>query len=207
MAERMRPAYSTIASCTASRVIFFLVSSISFVGCGTSTLYVQSLDVRAPLHQPPLFTTPDSTTFEARVVTHYSQTGGPWRLPGRISNHTNVNARGIYEIDSVLNVGGYTYIERAGVNSHRYRGSNFTWSLPRSSLSLHLDMPISNNASLVLGLRNNGVHWEQYTPPYGRSGRLLLLDIFLIIDVFWCGTPARTFLHTPHLALLGFLSL
>ena len=162
MAERMRPAYSTIASCTASRVIIFLVSSISFVGCGTSTLYVQSLDVRAPLHQPPLFTTPDSTTFEARVVTHYSQTGGPWRLPGRISNHTNVNARGIYEIDSVLNVGGYTYIERAGVNSHRYRGANFTWSLPRSSLSLHLDMPISNNASLVLGLSHSMIESTRF---------------------------------------------
>ncbi len=142
-------------------VILGLVVILLFNGCAASSLYLQGLEVSGPIYQPPIFTTPDSTTYEGRLHVSISKGLGP-RLGGRAPGHSNVNSLGIFQVDSIYDKDRFNLIEPDGVNLYEFRGENLAWFVPRSSFALDLEVPMSNSFSFVLGTSYSSVNSRHF---------------------------------------------
>ncbi len=127
---------------------------LSASGCVPSW-HLQSVSVSGPLHEPALHLQRTTEQPGFRI--------NPWqnvytqreRL-GNISGHTQVNAAGVYQVDSVVDAGGTHYYENPA-NTHQYQGQNFTWRLPSISGGASFDVDVSSNVSLFGGLGMSSV--------------------------------------------------
>ena len=132
--------------------IYFLLSFIILLSSCTTitdTLYVQDVNVKGPINQPPLRVTKKDTaafTISPKVFINSKRD-----YNGLIKGHTKVNSEGFFQVDTFSNENGITYRETPGVNVFEFEGENLHWSLPDYFVGLDIDLPISRRIVLSGG--------------------------------------------------------
>lgn len=138
-------------------VVACSLTGLIIAGCVTQSVYLQNTRVEGPITTPPLFVVEQE---QAQVGTVRLSVGASvtpdQRIEGRAAGHSKVNAAGIYQVDTVINGGQVNYIERNGVNTREFMGTNFRWDLTRFTASLQADFRIARNLSFI-----GGVHYSQ----------------------------------------------
>jgi hypothetical protein len=146
---------------------FIKLSSIVFMvgltGCTTTNL--QNLAVEGPMFQPPLHLTKDSTrTVQlhpwATMVTPDSRTG-------RIGGHTQVNSKGIYQVDTNKTTTPYSFTETPNANTYDFYGTNFSWKLPSALYGLDIDILLERNLAISFGGAHSSINGSPYWQAYG----------------------------------------
>ena len=131
----------------------FLAVALSaglFVGCASQSVYLQGINVDGPQAQPPLFITKENKQGDFRVAPRI-QINDRTPLVGRATGHSNVNTRGVYQVDTVGNNGVIKYIEQNGVNTKPFAGRNFSWEPTRFNASVDFEYVAAKNFSFVGG--------------------------------------------------------
>lgn len=130
-----------------SAILFLLVAS----GCATQSVYLQSLSVHGPQSQTPLFITKDNTPGEFRIAPRFSL-NDKTPIIGRATGHSNVNAAGVYQVDTVNQNGVVRYFQRSGVNTKPFEGRNFRWEPTKFSASVDFEYLAVSQIAFVGGL-------------------------------------------------------
>ncbi len=137
---------------------------INFVGCTTinQTLYLQNIEVSGPMNNPPLSITTGQKqggfTFSSRFSINDNN-----QLSGRIEKHTNVDAGGIYRVDTVLNGDGSRIYKESNKNFNEYKGKNLKWNLPNFLAAVNVDYAAGNHIALNLGLNYSVQNQSSFT--------------------------------------------
>ena len=121
-------------------------AGLIFSGCTITNL--QRVEVEsAPVQQAVRIAdpSPDGELY-ARGFLSFNQDN---RLQTQVRQHTEVNARGVFEVEESSRGG---YIERAGVNTFPFRGDNFVWDLPEWEGGVELEFPFSESMVLSGGV-------------------------------------------------------
>ncbi len=123
------------------------------LGCATQSVYLQNIQIEGPLSVPPLFVVDEG---EEKIGAFRLSVGASvapdQRIEGRADGHSKVNAAGVYQVDTVVNGGDVRFIERNGVNTHDFEGTNFRWTLAPLTVSLQGDYRMARSVSVVGGL-------------------------------------------------------
>ena len=136
----------------------FIATSITFFlsTCTTITdsLYVQDVNVKGPISQPPIKVTGrDSTSF---TISPKFFINSNRNYNSQIEGHTNVNSDGIFQVDTVRNGNEITYKMAGGKNIFSFEGENLHWSIPDYMVGLDLDIAISRKVALTGGFSLSG---------------------------------------------------
>jgi hypothetical protein len=136
--------------------IIFIVISISFLfgSCTTitDTLYVQNVDVKGPINQPPVrVTRKDSTSF---TISPKFFINSNKKYSGLIDGHTPVNSEGIFQVDTIKNENSYKIA--LGENTFDFEGENLNWSIPDYFVGVDIDIAISKKVALSGGFSLSG---------------------------------------------------
>jgi len=137
--------------------IFISVSITFFLGsCTTITdsLYVQDVNVKGPINQPPIrISGKDSTTF---TISPKFFINSSRIYNARIDGHTQVNSEGIFQVDTIIDGNEKTYKIAEGKNTFEYTGENLHWSIPDYMVGLDLDIALSRKVALSGGFNLSG---------------------------------------------------
>lgn len=130
-----------------------LVGSISFLlsACTTitDTLYIQNVDVRGPINQPPIRVTGKDSTFLTVSPKFFINSNKSYS--GLIEGHTPVNSGGVFQFDTITSDNGKTYKVTPDVNRYEFEGENLNWTIPDYFVGLDLDIAISRKVALSGG--------------------------------------------------------
>lgn len=126
-----------------------LVVLVGFIFSGCTITNLQRVAVDAPAVQHPVRITdaPQRGQLVTRGFLSYNQ--DPLQLT-QIDQHTEVNARGVYEVEAIEGESGF--IERAGVNVFPFRGDNFEWQVPAWQGGMEMEFPFSGGMAVTGGL-------------------------------------------------------
>ena len=134
------------------KIFSFILFLFCFCSCGTSVtdyLYVQDVDVKGPINQPPIRVTGrDSTVFTISPKFFYNSNK---RYNGLIDGHTKVDSKNIFEVDTVISGSNVTYTEVSDANTYEFKGENLHWNIPDYFVGLDFDIAISRKAALSGG--------------------------------------------------------
>ncbi len=126
--------------------ILFSLSSCSQI---TDTLYVQDVNVKGPINQPPIRVTgKDSSSF---TITPKFFINTKKSYDGLVEGHTKVNSEGFFQVDTIRNGDEVTYRETAGVNNFQFEEENLHWSMPDYLVGLDIDIALSRKIALSGG--------------------------------------------------------
>ena len=125
-------------------------------GCTTTeyTLYLQDVQVKGPISQPPVPITDRNQEKPLRITPHFSFNPTSGRtLGGQIDGHSPVDANGRYQVDAVIDTFYHTisFHERPGANNFSFSGQNLRWEQPSSSMGVDVDYTFSKHWALSLG--------------------------------------------------------
>jgi hypothetical protein len=122
-----------------------LLISLILSGCADiqQTIYLQNAEINGPLNHPPIYISDNRNTI----------TVSPWlsfntkdQITGR-SNHSNVNANGIYQVDTIRD-GGQIYYGKSNANIYTYTENNVKWNIPEVKAGVDMDLPLSKSISI-----------------------------------------------------------
>jgi len=145
-----------VLSFVLSMVLCLFVSA-----CSTRDIYVQELEARGHLFAPPLFVTDSTAPGKFRIIPTISA-GRSTTLEGVVERHTNVNANGIYQLDTTYYGNGITLRETPGANRFIYQGKNFRWSVPDLVFGIDGDIALSKSFSLAFGIQYSAQESERF---------------------------------------------
>lgn len=132
--------------------LIVLPSLLAF-GCATQSVYLQNVQIDGPLSVPPVFLVgEEEEPIGAFRLTVGASVAPNQRIEGRADGHSKVNAAGVYQVDTVVNGSEVRYIERNGVNTHEFEGTNFSWELAPFTASVQADYRVARSLSIVGGL-------------------------------------------------------
>lgn len=139
----MRPTFVT-----AITVLSVLTSLL--VGCKTTeyTLYLQDVNVKGPISQPPVNITSNNLEKPLRITSHISfRMDNKRTIAGQIEGHSQVDAEGRYLVDTLINGTNntVTFRERMGANNITFAGQNLHWELPSASFGVDVDYTLSKH--------------------------------------------------------------
>lgn len=141
--------------------LLLLTGVLTLNGCVTETIHLQNLSVDGPLALPPVHVTADSAANSWHITPRFTA-NSERSMTGRVDGHTRVNARGVYQVDTIQNNGSISYSERDGVNTYTFEGENLAWTLPRYTLGLDFDYTLTNHLALSLGLSYSPGNPQEY---------------------------------------------
>jgi hypothetical protein len=135
-------------------IVLFILASL-LTGCTTTeyTLYLQDVNIKGPVSQPPVHITNNNMEKRLRISPHITFDAGSNRtLAGQLDGHSNVDARGRYRVDTIINSNNtVSFRETAGANTMPFTGKNLHWTTPSSSFGVDVDYTMSNHWALSLG--------------------------------------------------------
>ncbi|MEO8166757.1 MAG: hypothetical protein ABI623_00830 [bacterium] len=140
-----------------SALVFPLIVS----GCATQSVYLQNLSVRGPQSQTPLFITKDNVVGEFTVAPRFSL-NDKTPITGRATGHSDVNAAGVYLVDTVNGNGVTRYIQRNGINTKTFEGQNFRWDPTTFSASVDFEYLAAPQIAVVGGVNYSGGSSQQF---------------------------------------------
>ena len=133
-------------------ILYVLAASV-VAGCGTQSVYLQDIKVEGPLSVPPVFVVNEDEPRVGQFRLAVGASVGPEQtIEGRADRHTLVNDAGVYQVDTVVNGGVVQYIERDGVNTNTFKGTNFRWKVAPVAFSMQGDLVAGRSLSLTFGL-------------------------------------------------------
>lgn len=143
----MKPSMQTMTA------VVTLGSALLAGGCRTvlsEQAFVQDAVVNAPAGQIPIRLALDVQPGHLTVSPMLSM-GRREIIDGRVDNHTDVNARGTYAVDTIRNPNG-TLEFVPGANTSPYTGLNLHWRTPSLTAGLGLDLPLSHSFAFSGGI-------------------------------------------------------
>lgn len=131
--------------------ILFLISSCTTI---TDTLYVQDVEVKGPVNQPPIrITGRDSSSF---TISPKFFINSNKKFNGLIEGHTKVNSDDIFQVDTNITGNQTTYNISRGTNRFDFEGENFHWSIPGYMVGVDIDISLSKKIALSSGFTFSG---------------------------------------------------
>lgn len=134
------------------RLLLFPLALIIFLSSCTTikdTIYVQDVNVKGLVTQPPLNITVKDTASFTISPKFFINTKKSYN--GLIEGHTKVNSSGFFQIDTIVNGNEIKYTETPGANVHDFKGENLHWSIPDYFISVDVDLPLSRRVVLSGG--------------------------------------------------------
>jgi hypothetical protein len=134
--------------------VFTGISVLLLAGCDpetiTQTIYLQDIEVKGPISQPPLHITngqkAGTVSFSPKVFINNKKS-----VSAQVEGHTKVNSQGFYQVDTVYNNDGTWYYTESNVNNFTFNGDNLTWNLPDAAMGIDLDICVSNHFAISGG--------------------------------------------------------
>jgi hypothetical protein len=122
-----------------------LLIALILSGCADiqQTIYLQNVEVNGPLNHPPIFISDGRNGITISPWLSFSPTK---QITGR-SNHSKVNASGVYQVDTIRD-GGQIYYGESRANYYEYTQNNVKWNLPDVKAGVDMDIPISRTISI-----------------------------------------------------------
>jgi hypothetical protein len=122
-----------------------LLIAFIFSGCADihQTIYLQNVDVNGPLNHPPIYI---SDGRNGITVSPWLSFNSNKQITGR-SNHSKVNASGVYQVDTIRD-GGQIYYGESSANYYEYTQNNVKWNLPDVKAGVDVDLPVSRTISI-----------------------------------------------------------
>jgi hypothetical protein len=122
-----------------------LLIALILNGCADiqQTIYLQNVEVNGPLNHPPIFISDGRNGITISPWLSFSPTK---QITGR-SNHSKVNASGVYQVDTIRD-GGQIYYGESRANYYEYTQNNVKWNLPDVKAGVDMDIPISRTISI-----------------------------------------------------------
>lgn len=138
------------------------ISSFFFSACTVSQdVYLQEIDVRGPVYQPPVFITDSAEVGEFRIAPLLSF-GKAGTLDGTVDGHTKVNRNGVYQLDTTYNGNEITLQETPDTNTFTYQGKNLRWQTPEMVVGVQGDYAISRTLALAFGFRYSALRNQDF---------------------------------------------
>lgn len=83
-------------------------------------------------------------------------------------NHPRVNSQGVFQLiyDEERNV----YLEKDGVNTHRFEGENFSWKSPKAIYSMEIEFKPTKNIALYTGADMSEYQSKQFWGTWFGAG-------------------------------------
>jgi len=135
-------------------IAFSIIFSLNSCTTITDTLYVQDVEVKGPINQPPIRVTgKDSASFTISPKFFINSNRS---YNGLVEGHTQVNSEGIFEVDTITNGDNVTYRESPNANKFDFEGENLHWEMPDYFVGLDLDIAISRKIALSGGFSMSG---------------------------------------------------
>jgi hypothetical protein len=133
------------------RGLFF--SALCFTGCTsvTETIYLQDIKVAGPVNHPPLHITSGQKAGDVTISPRLSVNSAN-SIAGQIDGHTPVNARGIYQVDTIFNNDNTYFYVPSSANQYEDEGENLRWDMPDVSFGMDIDFALSEKIALSGGL-------------------------------------------------------
>lgn len=127
------------------------ILSLVFSACTvTQEIYLQEVEVKGPVFQPPVFLADSAQSGQFRLAPHVSfRNAGTFR--GYVEGHTRVNRDGVYQLDTIRYGNEITLRESPGANNYKYGGQNLRWETPDVAAGLQGSLSLSKGVSLVFG--------------------------------------------------------
>lgn len=153
--------HDAMHKCTSTLLSLLMTGMLT--GCAKQSVYLQNSRIDGPLSDVPLF-----------IVAEEKEAVGTWRLSlagsvipgqrieGRAEGHSPVTAAGVYQVDTVVSNGRVSYIERGGVNTREFEGTNFWWNIASFTGSVRADVRAARSLSIVSGLHYSRKGSESY---------------------------------------------
>jgi len=125
--------------------IYLLLAAIFLAGCADikQTIYLQNAEVNGPLNHPPIFI---SDKRDGITVSPWLSFNSNNQITGK-ANHTQVDANGIFQVDTIRD-GGQVYYGQSNANNFEYNQNNIKWSVPDIKAGVDVDLPLSRTISL-----------------------------------------------------------
>jgi len=138
--------------------IIIVLSILQLAGCksisppsSTETLYLQEIDIYAPINQPPIHLT-DSSTIHSFTLTPRISYLPQTIINGKIDGHSRVNQKGFLQVDTIYNNGSITFKQVPDSNKYVYEGQNLSWDVSALYVALDLDFCISKSFAFFGGI-------------------------------------------------------
>ena len=149
--------------CIISLTLFFLIT-----GCSkkeiVKTFYLQDVEVTGPVNLAPVHIT-DTFDVPSFTISPRFSYNTQKQILGTVEGHSQVNAQGEFEYETILNDedGTVTYREVSGANIYDYEGRNLKWNTSTLTAGFDIDMKLSKHFALFGGLnysvQNNKSIW------------------------------------------------
>lgn len=149
--------------CIINLTLFILIT-----GCSkkeiVKTFYLQDVNVTGPVNLAPVHITDTSDVPSFTISPRFSYNTQK-EILGTVEGHSQVNARGEFEYETIFNDedGTVTYREIPGTNIYDYEGRNLKWNISTLTAGFDIDMKLSQHFALFGGLnysvQNNKSIW------------------------------------------------
>jgi hypothetical protein len=116
----------------------------------TQEIYLQDVQVKGPLFQPPVFVTDSTEAGQFRIAPSISF-GNAHTFMGSVEGHTRVNRDGRYQLDTTRNGYEISLRETPGANIYPYSGQNLRWETPNIIAGVQGSLALSRGFSLTFG--------------------------------------------------------
>jgi hypothetical protein len=139
------------------KTLTVFVSVMFLYGCTTyKTLYLQDVEVSAPINQSPVHIT-DSTDIPSFTFSIRFSYNPEKEIKTKTDGTPLVNSQGFYQVDTTYNSDGtITYTKTPGVNRYPYPGQNLTWNFATVTTGLDLDLKLTRNFAFFSGVNYAG---------------------------------------------------
>ena len=125
-------------------------------GCTTTeyTLYLQDVNLKGPISQPPVHITSAAVEKPLRITPHIAfNTNNERTITGQIDGHSMVDGNGSFRVDTTFNFADQTvsFRERSGANTEPFTGKNLHWITPTATFGVDVDYSLSEHWAFSFG--------------------------------------------------------
>lgn len=131
-------------------IVFILY--LYLTGCTTiKTLYLQNVEVKAPINQSPVHITDSTETPSVSVSMRFSYNPKK-EIKARTEGTPKVNQMGVYQVDTIYHSDDAISYQKNSNNRYAYKGQNLTWNFASVNAAIDFDLKLSKNFALFGGL-------------------------------------------------------
>ena len=134
--------------------ILLLLIALIFAGCADiqQTIYLQNAEINGPINNPPIYISDHRNGITVSPWLSYNSHN---LIVGK-TEHTQVNANGVYQVDTIMDGGQISY-RPSSANKYGCTGNNVKWNIPDVKGGVDIDLPLSSTISM-LGSFNYSSH-------------------------------------------------
>lgn len=139
------------------KLLFAAAAPFLITGCMNmlvqEEIFIQNVSVAGPVNHPNIMVTQKNQS-EKITISPKLFFNNTTMIRARIKS-PNVDAYGIYQVDTVFEDNGKWHFRESNKNRYSYNGVNMTWEMPDFSSGFDFDLPLGKKTSL-----NGGVQYS-----------------------------------------------